>query len=178
MEYIDVLDKDGNKTGQIKSKPDIHKEGDWHKAVHIWILNLRNELLIQRRSAAKENYPNLWDISVAGHVSAGEDSITSGLREIEEEIGVNLNSEDFEYLFTVAEQAVLNDGTYVDNEIHDVYLVRADIDISDITMQKEEVAEVKFVDFQDLKKQIASNPSDFVPHREEYEKLFAYLEKL
>ena len=178
MESIDILNKDGNKTGSTKSKPSIHKDGDWHKAVHIWILNSRSELLIQRRSSTKENYPNLWDISVAGHVSAGEDSTSSALREIEEEIGVRLNKEHLQHLFTTIEQVVLNEGAYIDNEIHDVYLVRTDLDISDITIQEEEVAEVKFINFQELKKKVLDGDNDFVPHQEEYKKLFEHLEKI
>ena len=177
MEYIDVLDEHGNKTGRTKPHPDIHKDGDWHRAAHIWILNSQNELLIQRRSPAKENYPNLWDTSVAGHVSAGEDSIVSALRETEEEIGVKLRKEDIQYLFTVVEQAVLNNGAYIDNEIQDVYLVRTNIDMSDMVVQKEEVAEVKFIDSRDLKRRVSDDAHNFVPHEEEYEKLFEILGK-
>jgi len=97
MEYIDVLDKNGNKTGAIKPKSEIHRDGDRHRGSYIWIINSRNELLIQKRSSSKENYPNLWDISVAGHVSAGEDSISSALRETEEELGLKLKKENFQY---------------------------------------------------------------------------------
>ena len=177
MEYIDTLDERGNKTGRTKPKPDIHKDGDWHRSIHLWILNSRGELMVQRRSSTKENYPNLWDISVAGHLSAGEDSITSALRETEEEIGVKLRKDDIRYLFTGAERAVLNNGTYIDNEIQDVYLVRTDLDMSDMVIQREEVAEVKFVDFGELKRRISGDAKNFVPHEEEYEKLFEILEK-
>ena len=176
MEYIDILDESGSKTGQIKSKPDIHRDGDWHRAVHIWILNSRNELLIQRRSPAKENYPNLWDISAAGHISAGEDSVTSAEREVKEELGIAVSGEQLQYLFCVMELMVLNNGTYIDNQIQDVYLVQTNLDISSLNLQEEEVSEVKFINFMDLKKKILNNDSDFVPHKEEYEKLFEYLE--
>ena len=177
MEYIDVLDKDGNKTGATKLKSEIHKGEDWHRASHVWILNSHNELLIQRRSPTKENYSNLWDISFAGHVSAGEDSINSALREAKEELGLELNKEDIQYLFSAIKQVVLNNGTYIDNEIHDVYLVRKDIDVSNIQLQKEEVVEVKFIDFRQLEKMIISDVNNFVPHPEEYKKLFEFIEK-
>ena len=177
MEHIDILDKDGNKKGITKPKSEIHKNGDWHRASIVWIINSRNELLIQRRSPAKENCPNLWDISASGHISAGEDSIASALRETWEELGLKLNKEDIQYLFSTIEQVVLNDGTYVDNEIQDVYLVRKDVDVSNMRIQKEEVAEVKFIDFRQLKKMITNNVSIFVPHIEGYKKLFEFLEK-
>ena len=54
MEHIDILDKDGNKKGITKTKSEIHKNGDWHRASLVWIINSRNELLIQRRSPAKD----------------------------------------------------------------------------------------------------------------------------
>lgn len=177
MEYVDVLDKNGNKIGLTKTKPEVHKNGDWHRSSHIWVINSRKELLIQRRSPNKENYPNVWDISVAGHISAGEDSIGSASRETEEELGLKLDKEDFRYLFTVIEQVVLNNGTYLDNEFSDAYLVSKDIDISNIKMQKKEVAEVKFIDFKQLKKMIISDVNSFVPHPEEYKQLFEFLDK-
>jgi len=177
MEYIDILDKDGNKTGLTKPKPEIHKNGDWHRASHIWIINFQNELLIQRRSSTKENYPNLWDISAAGHISAGEDSITSALRETKEELGLKLDKEDVQYLFSTIEQVVLNNGAYIDNEIGDVYLARKDVDVSNMQIQKEEVTEVKFVYFKQVEKMITSDASIFVPHPEEYKQLFEFLEK-
>lgn len=177
MEYIDILDKNGSKTGLTKPKPEVHKNGDWHKASHIWIINSNNELLIQKRSSNKENYPNVWDISAAGHLSAGEDSVSSALRETEEELGLKLNKDDFLYLFSITEQIILNKGTYLDNEFSDVYLVRNDTDISDIRIQKEEVSEIKFINFRQLKGLIKTDANNFVPHPEEYNKLFEFLEK-
>ncbi len=41
MELIDVLDEKGNKTGEVKPKPDIHRDANWHKAVHVWFINSR-----------------------------------------------------------------------------------------------------------------------------------------
>lgn len=107
MEYLDVLDRDGNLTGEKKSKLDVHKDGDWHKTVHIWIVTPKGELLIQKRSSEMDSYPDLWDISTAGHISAGEDSITSALRETEEELGLKLKAENFNYLFIAIQQAAL-----------------------------------------------------------------------
>lgn len=176
MEQIDLLAADGVKTGHTKSKQDVHTDGDWHKAVHVWILNSSNELLIQRRSPRKESNPNMWDVSVGGHVSAGEESHTSALREVEEEIGVKLSKEDLQYLFTIVEQSVLNNGTYIDNEFQNVYLVKADISVSDIALQEEEVAEVKFVTVAEFKKDIEAKRDVFVSHWEEYKKLLGVLQ--
>lgn len=68
MEYLDILDEKGNKTGEVKPRQEVHSKGYWHKGVHIWIINSKKELLVQRRSANKDVYPNKLYISVAGHV--------------------------------------------------------------------------------------------------------------
>lgn len=84
MELIDVLDSDGNKLGIAKDKKDIYKDGDYHKSVHIWIINDNNEILVQKRNPKKETFPGLWAISVAGHVRSGEESFEAAIREIKE----------------------------------------------------------------------------------------------
>ena len=55
MEYFDVLDENGNKTGKLKLRNEVHRDGDWHRGVHVWIINSFGELLLQRRSPNKEN---------------------------------------------------------------------------------------------------------------------------
>jgi isopentenyldiphosphate isomerase len=130
MELIDILDAQGNKTGRVKPKAEVHRDGDWHRAVHVWILGPGDQVLLQRRSKNKENNPGKWDVSVAGHLSAGEGSVQAALREIKEEIGLILASNDLSYQFTVTEEQILNDGRYIDREFHDVYFARKADDVA------------------------------------------------
>jgi len=127
MEYVDLLDPLGRPMGRTKPKSAVHRDGDWHGAAHVWILNTEGLILIQRRSPTKENWPNLWDVSVAGHVSAGEEPVEAAIREAKEELGVTLVPGECRYLFTVAEQVALNNGNYFDNEYHHVFLVEKDL---------------------------------------------------
>lgn len=124
-----------------------------------------------------DSYPDLWDISTAGHISSGEDSITSALRETEEELGLKLKTENFHYLFTTIQQAVLQSGTYINNEYNDVYLVELDPAFLKFNLQKEEVSETRWMPYQELEKQLNDNSENFVPHPEEYSKLFPELYK-
>src|SRR5580700_3959092 len=110
MEYVDVLDSSGRPLGTTKPKSEVHRDGDWHGAAHVWILNRKGQILIQRRSPKKENWPNLWDVSVAGHISAGEAPVEAALREAQEELGVTLVPGECSHLFTVAEYLSLNNG--------------------------------------------------------------------
>jgi isopentenyldiphosphate isomerase len=58
----------------------VHRDGDWHRSVHIWVLNSeKGELLMQKRVAFKDSWPSHWDIGCAGHVSAGDTSIITGI---------------------------------------------------------------------------------------------------
>ena len=47
MEYIDIFDENNNPTAQIKEKGKAHEEGDFHRTAHVWIINDKNELLLQ-----------------------------------------------------------------------------------------------------------------------------------
>jgi len=177
-EYLDVLDENGNPTGRTKLKSEIHRDGDWHKTVHIWIINHKGELLIQKKSPDDYNFSNLFDISSAGHISAGEKSVDAAMREIGEELGLNIPEKNFEYLFTVAQKYRSDKLAYINNEFGDVYLIKMELDSSKLKLQKEELAEVKFMHYKELEKIISENNKEFIPHPEEYEKLFEKLRTL
>ena len=89
-ELFDILDENGNPTGKTKPRSEVHREGDWHKVVHIWMINEKGEVLLQRRCATKDSSPNMLDISSAGHLSAGDDSINGAIREIKEELATDI----------------------------------------------------------------------------------------
>lgn len=174
-EQIDVLNQDGSFAEISKPKSEVHKNGDWHRTVHTWILNSKNELLVQLRSPTKINSPNLWDISSAGHISAGDGSKISVIRETKEELGIEIVPEDLKYLGEVKTQDNLNNGTYIDNEIHDVYLVHKDFEIGDLVLQKEEVSDARWINYLELEKDIQKNRNLYVDHDEEFTMLFKYL---
>lgn len=177
MEYFDIIDGSGNPLGKTKLREHVHRDGDFHKAVDIWILNSKKELLIQKRSKEKESYPSMWEVSCSGHVSAGDSSLKSAVREIDEELGIKIKEQDLKYLFEIKEKHVTNNGKFINNEIKDVYLLEREILLSDLKLQKEEVEEVKFIHFLELEKLINNNDKTFVPHEEGYKKLFALLKK-
>lgn len=91
-ENIDVLNSNGKRTGRVVAKSYAHKNALWHTGAHIWVYNLKDQILLQKRSMEKENYPGLWDISSAGHVSAGETPKMAALRELSEELGIKADS--------------------------------------------------------------------------------------
>ena len=80
-EFIDILDKNGEFTGEIASRERVHFEGLWHTTVHVWVCNYNEELLFQRRSKNKESFSDMWDVSVAAHVLSGETLLEACVRE-------------------------------------------------------------------------------------------------
>jgi isopentenyldiphosphate isomerase len=163
MEHIDILDPNGVTTGQTKPKDAIHRDGDWHRAAHVWIVTHDGRVLLQKRAAVKENWPGWWDVSAAGHCSAGESAIETAVRETAEELGITLRADALQHVGTFRDPVVLNGGRYIDNEIHEVFLVRRDVDITTVTLQEDEVDAVALVPVETL-----LTRSDLVPHAGEH----------
>ena len=174
-EFLDILDTDGKKTGESKSYDDAHHSGFIHRTVHVWFLSSKNELLLQKRSANKRAYPNHWDISAAGHISAGQTSLEAAKRETQEELGLTLSDSIFDYLSSVEEHIVLNNGTYVNNELQDVYLVHSDVVLSELKLPADEVSEVRWIGIEEFKLWVKGEGEMLVPHDEEYSLLLKRL---
>lgn len=169
MELIDVLTADGELTGLVKPKNEVHRDGDWHRAAHLWIVTNDGRVLLQRRSEAKENWPGLWDVSVAGHVNAGESARDAAVRETHEELGLRIDPLELTHAATLRYQAVLNGGAYVKNEYHEVFFVRRDVILGALALDPEEVAEVALVTPEELARY------ELVPHPESYALLREHL---
>ena len=166
MELIDVLTREGLPTGVTKPKPDVHRDGDWHRSVHVWIIVGDDRILVQQRALTKENNPGLWDVSCAGHIAAGERAIDAAIRETSEELGIEIAEEELRHVTTIREPCVLNAGTYIDNEFHEIFVVHRDIDLAKLRLQSGEVDDVRLVTRAELRNLA------LVPHAEEYALLF------
>ena len=165
-EYLEVCNaSDCKPTGVKKLRKEVHRDGDWHRVVHVWLVNPHGELLIQKRSMLKEAYPGLWDISAAGHVSWGETFLEAAQKELSEELGVSLSPEALQtgHLLTHRNSSILNGGTYVNNEIVEVFLVPIpDWPIAKYTLQKEEVDAVRYIHWRELEKALSTKDPSFV----------------
>ncbi len=176
-ELVDVLDSCGKPTGRCKLKHEIHRDGDWHRSAHVWLATPDNRVLLQLRCMQKENHPGLWDISAAGHISAGEHATGAAIREVEEELGITIGEGDLEPLGELREQWVLNGGRYIDNELHSIFLVRRELDTTALLLQEQEVAASKLVTLDDFRARIARRDPTLVPHWAEYALLIKRLEQ-
>ena len=161
-ELIDICDESNNLTDVQKAKSEAHKDGLWHRAAHIWIYNSKGEILLQLRAKEKLLYPDMWDVSVAGHVSAGEDTVTSGLREIEEEIGLKVKQEDLQFFNIRKTKALYRD--IKNNEFYYVYFFKFDGDIKKFKLQDAEVQKIQLFSVSEIEEELKINTEKYAPH--------------
>ena len=171
-EYVDILDETGKETGEIITKKEAHKTGKWHRAVHIWIISEDKKcILLQKRCPDKNLFPNMWDISVGGHVSSGEETLVAAKRELSEELGLDPDSYKFEYVDVIKEKFV--DGDIVSNEFVTIYKIINNVNISSIKLQKEEVSEARWFTKSELN--ALRDELKVIPHIEEFDLISSIL---
>ena len=141
-ELLDILDESGRRTGEVVSKSEAHRLGLWHRCFHCWICGSDPRgayLLLQRRAATKDTWPNYLDVTAAGHLAAGEETL-DGLREVEEELGLRVEPERLVPLGTRRVEQEMPGGC--DREFHEVFLVFDASPPGDLRLQREEVEAV------------------------------------
>lgn len=143
-EYIDIIDKEGKPTGKSTLKREIHNKGYYHNTAHIWFYNTDGEILLAQRAASKVIYPLLWDVSVAGHINAGETLKSGAVREIKEEIGLKISKDDLNKIGVFDSFQSYTNGI-IDNEFHHTYIAELKVNINKLIPQKEEVQALKLV---------------------------------
>jgi isopentenyl-diphosphate Delta-isomerase len=151
-ERLDILDESGKKIGISKTKKEAHLLGLWHQAAHVWIYNSKGEVLLQKRSMDKDSHPGLWDVSAAGHVSAGESPKKAALRELYEEIGIKAKSKDLKKIFVRKKSISYPKLNWYNNEFDYVYLFK--LNKLPTKLQKEEVEAIKFVPIDIFEKEL------------------------
>lgn len=144
-EKIDVLDSRGKKTGRVAWKSEAHRLGLWHRCFHCWTLSPETPsggpyLFVQRRAAEKETWPEKLDVTVAGHLGAGEETLQGGLREVEEELRLKISANELVPLGTCRAESEMPTG--LDREFHEVFLLVRSLSPKDLRLQEEEVAAV------------------------------------
>ena len=86
-EIFDIVNELDEVIGQMP-RPQVHREGRKHRAVHVLVFNARGEIFLQKRSMTKDTFPGAWDSSSSGHVDTGEDYDACAVRELREELGL------------------------------------------------------------------------------------------
>ena len=154
-EKFDVLNEFGEFTGKIATRDECHQKGFWHRAVYGFIIDKNSNVLLQKRSSRKKLWPNKWDITIGGHVEAGEFGRQAIIRECKEELGIDVKESEVRYL--VSSTSIYTKNDIINKHFDECYLILKDIEISDLKLQKEEVADVKYFSKKELLQRIKNN---------------------
>ena len=147
-EFLEVYSPEGTKTGQKKSKSEIHRKGLFHSTVHVWIFTETGNILIQKRSKKKELNPGVWDVSVAGHVKFNENIKKAAKRETLEETGININTKD---LLKIGVYRSINiHPTAIDKEFFHTYILKIDKNSINLDFKNNEVDDLKFISIEEM----------------------------
>lgn len=167
LEFMDILDENGNVTGKIKSRDKIIKGKDFYKIVNLLFMNPKTkQILLQKRSKNKKAHPNQWDWAAGGHIKAGESSLEAIIRETKEEIGIDI-SKDNPIRIMEAKDKV---------KFTDIYFIEKEVKLEDLTLQSNEVSDAKYFSLEELITAHNTNNTDFIQHSY-FQKLVEYMEK-
>ena len=156
MELIQIVDENGNFTGQIIDKEEAHDKNLLHNEVAVFIINDKKQVLLQKRSANKRFNPNKWALCT-GHVDAYESLEDAILREIKEEVGLDILKDDL-HQFGEREFTIIDSNSHITY----FYYIKSNLNEKDFIIQKEELSEVKWFDIDDVIDMIKKNDSSIV----------------
>lgn len=144
MEWFDIYDEADRRIG-IASREEVHARGLWHHTFHCWLVRLgtdgRARVLFQQRSDKKDTHPGKFDITAAGHLTAGE-TPKEAAREIEEELGLAVSFEQLVPYGTIRGEVsgMAGGRTFVDREVNHVFGLVTELPPQRFRLQEEEVA--------------------------------------
>ena len=156
MELVDLYNEDRIPLGRTAERSGPKNPGELRLVVHVCVFDSQGRLLIQQRAKKKYVWPELWDVYIGGGVDAGETSRQGAEREFQEELGYRLD------LTGVRPSVTVNFSEGFD----DFYIVRRDLDLSCLTLQREEVAGVRWASLTEVLAMHASGA--FIPYPESF----------
>lgn len=152
-ELFDIYDEHLNPIGTA-TRAQTHAAGYWHRSFHCWLTRREGNIRFVRfqlRQASKDTYPDHFDITVAGHLSAGE-TVRDAARELEEEIGLSVRFEELIPLGQVREESFgeVRGVPFIDREVSDVFACVCSLPLASLVLQAEEVAGVYEAELDEL----------------------------
>lgn len=140
-ELLFVVDEN-NIPLEPKPRDEVHAKGYWHRNTHLWIVNDKGELLCQQRSQLKDSNPGMMESFFGGHTLAGEEYKESGIKELEEELGLKVAPDELEELFLYKNEK--------DKEFQKIYKIHWNGDIKTLHLEPDEVAEISWITVNDV----------------------------
>ncbi len=156
-ELWQVLDREGNPTGEIMKKYDqkVFERGFYHLGADVWIINSKNKILIQKRSPLKKLEPNVWAMT-GGSVILGENSLKTIVREAKEELNIDIDESNLKLITKFR----------TGNVWIDTYILKCNYDISKMKFQEDEVSDAKWATWEEIDDLVKKG--QFIKHRWEF----------
>jgi len=151
IEWLDIVDATNRVVGRAP-RDVVHREGLLHRSVHMLLLDSRGHVFVQRRAPDKDTNPDLWDTSAAGHVDTGECARDAARRELQEELGIDVELDDL--IWTGQLRPMASNG----HEFVEIYRVVSD---QPLTLQASEIADGKWLSPTALNEWLQHQPAVF-----------------
>lgn len=142
MEIVDLLNKRKELTGNTCERNAV-PEGFYRLSIHIWIVNDKNEILIQQRSSNRKMFPNMWT-NTGGACVAGETSMQTVIRELKEELNVVPDLDNLELIASYKRE----------KDFVDVWVLKQNLKIEDLVFVDDEVQAAKWVSIEEWQKML------------------------
>ncbi len=157
-EYFETFDEEGRPAGLV-ARPTVHRDGLWHRAVHVWLFRSDGRVYVQRRTPEKDVSPDCLDVSVGEHLQPGEDFRGAAYRGLSEELGVV----DATPVALGGERRVTQHRPELG--IHDREIQQAFHAVYDGNVQPEptEIAALELWTMEGLRAEVARSPDTFTP---------------
>lgn len=166
MEILDLYDINRQKLpDQIMIRDQYQPKDTYRIACGVVIFNSQGQMLIQKRHQDKILFPGMWDISAAGSVISGESSQMAIERELKEELGLSVDFSNIRPKLT----------THFPAGFCDFYTLELDVDLDELTLQKEEVTAVKWASLAEINQMIFAQ--EFIPYFSDFINLIAVMAK-
>lgn len=155
MELIDIYDENNKSLNKKIDRKLAHEQGLWHRESVVIVLNEKNQILLQKRSYKRHNYPGKWGL-MAGHVQAGDTPKKTAVRELMEEIGLAVLQKDLRFLQIYVKNSKSNKAFIY------IYVVKTNKKVKDYIIQKEELSKVQYFSIDSLIKRIKKRDKKLV----------------
>lgn len=165
----EVLDEHGLPTGQILDRETVHKDQLWHAVVNVWIINSKNELLMQLRAPGADLFPNVWDVSIGTHLQPQESPVVAALRCLQTELGVSATTEKLEHLFNVQSANPMANNTF-HKVLGHVFLLQQDLNLVDVHVDPAKISRLEWVPLTKVMSEIGNDEtkSQYLPRANNY----------
>lgn len=174
-EYLDILDENGNETGEKRLRSEVHSQGLWHRTVHIYFYRKEEgkiELLVHLRSKNKDLKPNTWDTRFGGHLKSGQSIDQALIGEVKEETGLEIKRE------RLHDGPIIKRDKFPNREFTFAYFYEFTGDSNQLSFKDHEVQKVKWMDIEDIARAMVDYQDKWSPRAEHFGQIADFVKML